>query len=693
MKYGFFFLCGWLFLVHSAWAQPAVTMPDSAAVVSAYEKGKAALLRKDSSMATRLLLNARDRANKLGLHYLEADIAKTAGDMFYAYETYHRAFANYTTAKNIYIEHPHEVKNAEITFALARTQYYRGNYRLAVNNFTEFLSMARTLNNKQSEAEALEYLGLLYNSFQGFNEGTRYYKRALQIKDNLGDRKGVVRMAQILGETYYRKRQFDSAVYFSGMAHKEAEALHLPTEAYMARLNMAMAEMRRKNWKEAEDMLKPMENTITGNQDENRQLRYQIAMGNLFLSQGDTARAKPYYEAALNKARNSSFPEMYALIYRNMSESYFEIRDYRKAYEYFQKNSDYVAQLYSGRNLANLGSLEHIMNASTSKDEVRVLNVANERKQHQLLKEQFIRQGLEKENALMDDLFAKEKSLSEALERERQSLERENVYKTKQLQNEQQLRAAQSSTLQKERNLRLALVGGLGIALLSGIVIFSLFRRQRRKNKIIQKQSDELQVLMKEIHHRVKNNLQIISSLLDLQSLSIKDKEASEAIKESKNRVQSMALIHQNLYGEGNIKSIRVKEYIDNLVSALCSSYDINDEKVKITTDIDDLTLDIDTMIPLGLVLNELVSNALKYAFRDHETGALHIALKKKGEDLQLKVNDNGAGFPEGLDPHTGKSFGLKMIRAFAQKLKARLHIYNQQGACIEMHITKYKAA
>ena len=198
---------------------------------------------------------------------------------------------------------------------------------------------------------------------------------------------------------------------------------------------------------------------------------------------------------------------------------------------------------------------------------------------------------------------------------------------------------------------------------------------------------------MKEIHHRVKNNLQVVSSLLDLQSHTITDSQARAAVKEGKNRVQSMALIHQNLYSEGNIKGIMVKEYISNLVQSLSDSYNISNEKVKVNINIDDLNLDVDTMIPLGLVLNELVSNSFKYAFKETTSGILNIMLEEKNEKLHLKVSDNGAGFPADMDVKSTKSFGLKMIRAFAQKLKATLDIYNNNGAVVEMQISKFKAA
>lgn len=669
------------------------SVPDSVQIERMIESGARAVAANDTATATRLLLRARDQASKLQLPALEARAARIAGNMFYSYEIYQRAFANYTIAKNIYSERGSESELAEMTIALARTQYHRGNYRLAVNNFVEALQLARKLNNKGYEAEALENLGLLYNSFQGFNEGTGYYKRAYAVKKSIGDEKGAVRVAQILGETYYRKRMFDSAYYFSSAAAADAGKTGLATEAFMTRLNMGMSLIRKKEWKQAQDILSRLTLPADPKQNVNSSLRYDIAMGNLYMSQNDSAAGKKYYDKAIAAAQLHGFPEMYALIYRNMAESYYELKNYQKAYEYYNRHNGYVSQMYSGRNLENLGSLENIMNAATSRDEVKALSAEKAQQRNQLERELLLRQSLEKENALMDDLFAKEKKLGEAAYREKQSLERENAAKSAQLKTEKELRTAESEKLKDEKKRRLILLGGMGLTLLLGSAIFILFRRQRRKNQIIQKQADDMQVLMQEIHHRVKNNLQIISSLLDLQSLTIKDAQASEAVKEGKNRVQSMALIHQNLYSEGNIKGIQVKEYTGNLVTTLCGSYNISAGQLQVQTHIDDIKLDVDTMIPLGLVLNELVSNALKYAAGNGRAALLEIYLQQQPGQLLLRVRDNGPGFPNGMDIQNSRSFGLKMIRAFAQKLKAKLDIYNDNGAVVEMRITKFKTA
>ncbi len=310
-----------------------------------------------------------------------------------------------------------------------------------------------------------------------------------------------------------------------------------------------------------------------------------------------------------------------------------------------------------------------------------------------LQQEMMLRSAADIQNLLMDSIVRSEQAFNEVLNRE-------NDLKTSELENAMALKLSlnrenelKNSQLKKERAVKWGFATGAGLLLLSGVAILAMYRRQRSANSIIRKQSADLEVLMKEIHHRVKNNLQVVSSLLDLQSHTITDTQASAAVKEGKNRVQSMALIHQNLYSEGNIKGIKVKEYIQNLVQTLCDSYNITNDKVKVSTNIDDLNLDVDTMIPLGLVLNELVSNSFKYAFTGDKMGTLDILLEEKADRLHLMVSDNGIGFPADMNVKSAKSFGLKMIRAFAQKLKASLDIYNNNGAVVEMQITKFKTA
>jgi two-component sensor histidine kinase len=336
-----------------------------------------------------------------------------------------------------------------------------------------------------------------------------------------------------------------------------------------------------------------------------------------------------------------------------------------------------------------------LLNVQYKLNEKEVTLLMKDKKMTQILlqNEMTMRGNLFRENILMDSIVQNEQAYNTLLTAE-------NELKTSKLNKEVALKEAlarentlKAKELVTQRRTKWGLATGAILFLLSGVAIFALYSKQKNKNVIIQKQATDLEILMKEIHHRVKNNMQIVSSLLDLQSISIKDPQISDAVKEGKNRVQSMALIHQNLYGEDNLKGIKAKQYINNLLKNLCDSYNISNEKVKIHSNIEDLNLDVDTMIPIGLILNELLTNAFKYAFNTNTAGVLEIDLREENNQLQLSVKDNGPGFPLELDAKTTKSFGLRMIRAFAQKLKAVVEIKNNNGASVQLNIKKYLLA
>lgn len=341
-------------------------------------------------------------------------------------------------------------------------------------------------------------------------------------------------------------------------------------------------------------------------------------------------------------------------------------------------------ELLTSRQLLSDREIEVLNSQNALKEKtIALLSADKELSSLKLHQELTGREALERENRLMDSIVHKEKNYSLSLIREKEMDKKLNAL----LEGENKKREAE---LKREKRLRVILTAGGGLLLLSGLVIGLMYRKQRVKSRIIQQQADDLEILMKEIHHRVKNNMQIVSSLLDLQSLSIVDLQAAEAVKEGKNRVQSMALIHQNLYTENNLKGIRTAPYISQLLQNLCNSYNSNRDEINISTDIEDLNLDIDTMIPLGLILNEMLTNSFKYGLRENHAGKLEITLRRNGDALLLRVKDNGPGFPAGIDFRTSPSFGLKMIRAFAQKLKATLDMRNEEGALVELCIQKF---
>jgi two-component system, sensor histidine kinase PdtaS len=236
-------------------------------------------------------------------------------------------------------------------------------------------------------------------------------------------------------------------------------------------------------------------------------------------------------------------------------------------------------------------------------------------------------------------------------------------------------------------------------AILLIIIVFVLFSilRSKKTNKLLSLKNTQVQnaledkdILLKEIHHRVKNNLQTISSLLNLQSRYVGD-EAKAAVNEGKNRVKSMALIHQKLYQSDNLKGIMLPDYLQNLTKSLFESYNINPDKVKLTSKVEPINLDVDTAIPIGLIINELISNSLKYAFSENGGGELSISLKNKDGLLELVVADNGVGFPKDYEAEKSSSFGMRLIRALGEKLESTLNIQSDNGTQVIMTFKNYQ--
>ncbi|MDX1758706.1 MAG: histidine kinase dimerization/phosphoacceptor domain -containing protein, partial [Arenibacter algicola] len=205
----------------------------------------------------------------------------------------------------------------------------------------------------------------------------------------------------------------------------------------------------------------------------------------------------------------------------------------------------------------------------------------------------------------------------------------------------------QQGTIRKQKSNQMltSIISGLLLFLL--IVGFVAIRINRRKNKLLQQQNQEKEFLIKEIHHRVKNNLEVVSSLLSLQSTHIEDKKIKENMHQIQNRIQSMTMIHQNLYQGKNLGSIEMKNYFKILGDYVLQSYGAG-QKIVMVYDMEEIELNVDIATPIGLIVNELITNSLKYAFPNNLTGVITISLVQKSTHLELTVTDNGIGIKKG---------------------------------------------
>lgn len=192
---------------------------------------------------------------------------------------------------------------------------------------------------------------------------------------------------------------------------------------------------------------------------------------------------------------------------------------------------------------------------------------------------------------------------------------------------------------------------------------------KRKSERIILESLKEKEILLKEVHHRVKNNLQIISSMLKLQSRHIKNKSEALVLEECQNRVRSMALVHQMLYKSNQLADLNFKNYLLQLSEYIMVSFNADSNKIKFSISGDDISLNIDTAIPCGLIVNELFSNSIKHAFPENSEGKINIQINHDGEHLKMIIEDNGIGLPEDFEIRNSSTLGMQLVQALIEQL------------------------
>ncbi|HMI59891.1 MAG TPA: sensor histidine kinase, partial [Puia sp.] len=359
-------------------------------------------------------------------------------------------------------------------------------------------------------------------------------------------------------------------------------------------------------------------------------------------------------------AKTGDGEEFLGMLYNNTSQVYNEhYHDYRKALDYLFKAVDFNKKRNKQSSLSfNYGNISDVyLQLKDYKDALmyahEMLNVAVALRAPYRMVNAYrqlasVTKGMKQYDSSLyyTDIHY---SISDSLD---------NITKTGQIaemqakfeseKKEGQITLLQHSNRIKSERLWMA----LGVLLISGLLLLLLGLQkrqlQRQKNRITE-QSDRLQWLMKELHHRVKNNLQVVSGLLNMQSRRLKDDESKAAMKESRLRIQAMSLIHQRLYQMENLSAVNFKYYIDDLTGMLIQAYGYRPREVELRLNIEKEFMDVDTAMPLALLVNEILTNSFKYAFQEVSHPMLAVRLEETDSSLRLSISDNGPGL--GSDP------------------------------------------
>jgi two-component sensor histidine kinase len=504
----------------------------------------------------------------------------------------------------------------------------QGNAAAATKAAYDYLKLSKKLGDKAVIANAAYLLASNYQTLGNNAEALKYFKQSLQLAIERGDKIDQIDARRAIGKIYISTNNFT-----------EAESYYTPA--------LALA-------KEIGDV------QILANM--------YVCMGHYYRATGNYSEALKNYLSSESAYQSISHKLDLARLYSDIGSVYTSLQNYNAAKKYFNEAKGLYVGLDSKLSMGEYYKGKEKLDSATGNWQ----SAYQHYKEYITIRDStFNKETLQK---LVGSQILFENEKKEAL--------------AKVLQEKKDLVVL--AEIKRQQNIRNAAFGVLLLVLVFSAVVF----RQRNKIAGEKKKSDQLlldkELLLREIHHRVKNNLEIVSSLLALQSAQIDDAQTKDAMQESQNRVQSIGIVHQKLYQGTNLGAIEMKDYFINLSESILDSFGA-EKRVSIECAMDQLDVDIDTAVPLGLIVNELLTNTLKYAFPEGQTGKVQIKLhKQKDGVLQLEVSDNGVG-KSGTTHGTG--FGGQLVSLLTQQLGGTMREEIQNGTKIYFEFKTAKAA
>ncbi|CAM3943116.1 tetratricopeptide repeat protein [Flavobacterium antarcticum] len=552
-----------------------------------------------------------------------------------------------------------------------------GDYLLALKHLKTCDSVAKRFKNKIQIANISNEKGIVYSKMSNYPEATKHTLAALNYYEKLGDLQmygnGLINM----GILYKHQNKFDKAFEYYEKALKvydkvDKDAAHFAKAAIYS--NMGQAYLKMGNKEKAIEAINQSQvfASKAGSPYLNAENSHTLAA--TFFRKKDYKKAIYYYEKALQSYDSINDKSGISKTKIHLGSAFFSDQQTANAFKY---------------NAEGLALAKAIQNLEWQKD-------AYENRAEMFVKQNNFKAAFENQvlfKQINDSMF----NASQA----KKITEMQMQYGFDQLQQKSEnLQKQKIAKLNNEANrLRFIRNGAIGFSivllLLFGIIFYNLqkVKKQRKvinlqkaeletKNQRIQDTLSEKEVLLKEIHHRVKNNLQIVSSLLNIQAQNISDVKVLESIKEGQSRVQAMSLIHQNLYQSEELDAINIENYLQQLTAYLRDIFAGKSKDISVSIETSELYFDIDTAIPLGLIVNELVSNAFKYAFAETEKGMITISIDSvDGADYQLTVKDNGRGLPDDFQIKNSKSLGLKLVTILSRQLRGSMVFTTLNGS------------
>jgi two-component system, sensor histidine kinase PdtaS len=480
-------------------------------------------------------------------------------------------------------------------------------------------------------------------------------KDAMKYAEQAGDSITLLSIYGNVGGIYMNREENSKAKYYMEKILNSVDKTKDKITFLTTLNNLAMLLGRENKHEEGLNVLKEALELEEGETDLKATLLNNVGLA--YFKLGQINKAMDYYNKALHL--NTKLGNQYQLVntYLNISQLQLEIKAYSaviesaKAALQFAESEEYLEDIA----LAN-----------------RLIATAYKEMGDQVLSLQYLEAHIEALNRFNDDLYSSEiAQLQEAFNAELK--EQEILF----LRQNQDILAV----LINKKSFQL-MTGGILIILLLILLsmVYHFFKTKEKAAKALETKNQKIETLIKELHHRVKNNLQLINSLLSLQYSRTDDTETKQTLKEGQARLEAMALIHKNLSIDADISGLDMEEYLENLTQNLTRSYGYPATSVYLDINLSNPIFDIDQAVPLGLIVNELVSNAFKYAFESNASANLLLSLQEENHIAIFLIKDNGVGLPNQQNIAQSSTFGLKLVSMLAQQLNAKMNIEVDNG-------------
>lgn len=532
---------------------------------------------------------------------------------------------------------------------------YASDVEASIKLSTQALHLAKKSGYQEGEAFASMNLGVANDMKGNSKVAVKHFQRAIQLYKKLNDGESLSYCYSQLGVCYFSQYQYENAAYYHQKAIDLCRKLKLEIDLADALVNQGITFTYQEKPREAEANFREAIDLYTANSYPEGLGAAYNSLGKIYHDEKNLEKAISYFKKSAANFREHENYFNLASAYNGLANCYYDQKEYRLA----EENA--------------LKSLEISKETGAAEREVFA---------HEMLSRTYFALGdykkayesLNRYTVLSDTIFTQEKS--DALAEMQARFEVKEVKMKQQAQTE------------KHQSQVLVLVILILIILLVSILMFFLFRNKRQVNKLLEQQVEQKDLMMGEIHHRVKNNLQMIYAILDLQAREIKDPASVRLIEDSLNRINAISKIHRELYQSENLRAVRIRSYLHELVGDIVHHFS-TERNISLHLDIEDLNLDIETALPLGLIVAELVTNSCKYAFGNQNDPQLFVNLREDRGRLLLTVSDNGSGKHGSA---MGTNFGTKLVHSLARKLKAELHETNsEQGLKVELVSSNYK--